>query len=380
MTKRIVFAPSVRRRLAAAVVLMMCAGGLAVAAAWAEDPRWNQLAPFFTVPAEFDREDPRYVSTWKFANGQSVKTPEDWQRRRAEILKTWHELLGPWPPLITEPKFEEVERVAGDGFDRHTIRFALTPNETTSAYLLIPHGAQARPAVLVVSYEPETAVGLKGEHRDFALQLARRGFVTLSVGHDASIYYPSRDRAELQPLSALAYAAANAYYVLASRPEVDSQRIGIAGHSYGGKWAMFASCLFDKFACAAWSDGGIVFDETRPNVNYWEPWYLGYEGPEFRQRGVPTDERPRTGLYRRLVAEHRDLHELHALMAPRPFLVSGGSEDPPERWLALRPTVEVNRLLGYEHRVGMTNRPSHSPTPESNEQMYRFFEHFLKPQ
>jgi hypothetical protein len=80
-----------------------------------------------------------------------------------------------------------------------------------------------------------------------------------------------------------------------------------------------------------------------------------------------------------MIEEGRDLHELHALMAPRPFLVSGGSEDPPERWKALNHTVAVNRLLGSENRVAMTNRKGHSPTPESNEQMYAFFEHFLKP-
>ena len=66
-------------------------------------------------------------------------------------------------------------------------------------------------------------------------------------------------------------------------------------------------------------------------------------------------------------------------MAPRPFLVSGGAEDTPPRWIALNHAVAVNRLLGSEHRVGMTNRPKHDPTPESNEQIYRFFEHFLRP-
>jgi hypothetical protein len=64
-------------------------------------------------------------------------------------------------------------------------------------------------------------------------------------------------------------------------------------------------------------------------------------------------------------------------MAPRPFLVSGGSEDPPERWAVLNHTVEVNKLLGQQSRVGMTNRPNHTPTPESNEVLYAFFEHFL---
>jgi hypothetical protein len=74
----------------------------------------------------------------------------------------------------------------------------------------------------------------------------------------------------------------------------------------------------------------------------------------------------------------RDLHELHALMAPRPFLVSGGSEDQPERWKALNHAIAVNRLLGHEHRVAMTNRKGHDPTEESNVQIYVFFEHFLK--
>jgi len=72
------------------------------------------------------------------------------------------------------------------------------------------------------------------------------------------------------------------------------------------------------------------------------------------------------------------LHELHALMAPRPVLVSGGSEDPPQRWQALNHLIQVNRLLGYEHRVAMTNRPQHPPTPESNEQLYLFFQYFLQ--
>jgi hypothetical protein len=64
-------------------------------------------------------------------------------------------------------------------------------------------------------------------------------------------------------------------------------------------------------------------------------------------------------------------------MAPRPFLVSGGSEDAPERWRALNRIVQVNQLLGRTNRVAMTNRSGHSPTEESNEQIYAFFETFL---
>src|SRR5260370_41194800 len=105
----------------------------------------------------------------------------------------------------------------------------------------------------------------------FALQLARRGFVALSLGSAPETYYPSKEKVQLQPLSFHAYEAANCPTALTRLPQVDPKRIGIVGHSYGGKWAMFASCLYDKFACAVWSDPGIIFDEKRSNVNYWDP-------------------------------------------------------------------------------------------------------------
>jgi hypothetical protein len=234
--------------------------------------------------------------------------------------------------------------------------------------------------VLVVYYDARTGIGKgKAELRDFAYQLAKRGFVSLSLGSPPASYYPSKDKVQLQPLSYHAYVAANCYNALANLPQVDARRVGVVGHSYGGKWAMFASCLDDRFACGVWSDGGIVFDEKRANVNYWEPWYLGHEPGKERKPGIPSDTNPRTGAYKQLVETGHDLHELHTLMAPRPFLVSGGSEDTPERWQALNHAIAVNRLLGAENRVAMTNRKGHSPTAESNEQIYRFFEHFLKP-
>src|SRR6185295_6556214 len=193
------------------------------------------------------------------------------------------------------------------------------------------------------------------------------------------------------PLSALAYAAANAHTVLAQRADVQADRIGIVGHSFGGKWAMFASCLYEKFACAVWSDPGIVFDERdrrkqnpSGSVNYWDVWYLGFElgavadpknAGSFRK--LPSEGQARTGAYKTLVEGGHDLVELHALMAPRPFLVSGGTADLPERWPALNHSIAVNKVLGHENRVAMTNREGHGPTEQANEQVYRFFEWWL---
>jgi len=349
---------------------------------------WKEIVQYFSPPEEFKDQYGEYRSPLKFYDGRQVKTPEDWQKRRTEILDRWNELMGKWPPLIKNQKMEVLESIYRDGFTQLRVRFYWIPNEKTEGYLLIPDGNEKKPAVITTYYEPETAIGLgKPDHanRDFAYQLAKRGFVTLSIGTTRatnkgtySLYYPDILNAQVQPLSMLACAAANAWNVLSKVEGVDSTRIGIMGHSFGGKWAMFASCLYDKFACAVWSDGGIVFDEAREGVNYWEPWYLGYSELVWRKRGMITKQNPATGLYPKLVAEGYNLHELHTLMAPRPFLVSGGSEDSPSRWVPLNHSIQVNHLLGYENRVAMTNRSTHSPNPQSNEQAYLFFEYFLK--
>jgi len=342
----------------------------------------------FTPPPDFVGEFGKYKSLLTFQNGKPVKTAADWQRRRKEILAAWRSSMGSWPDLIGKPKIRYSERTRRNNITQHRISVEIAPDDqTVTGYLLIPDGDGPFPAVLVVYYDAETGAGLGKELRDFGYQLAKRGFVTLSIGTPEFCslnppYKPlckqSEEEPPLQPLSALAYVAANCHNALANMPNVDAERIGIIGHSYGGKWAMFASCLYDKFACAVWSDPGIVFDESRANINYWEPWYLGYEPEATHQRGIPSAINPRTGAYKELILEGHDLHELHALMAPRPFLVSGGAEDPPKRWKALNHSVAVNTLLGYVNRVAMTNRKSHSPTPESNDQIYAFFEYFLK--
>ncbi len=340
----------------------------------------KKIAPYFHPPKKNENDLGDYKSPLKFYNGKPVKTKADWQARRQEILNAWHQFMGPWPKLLTKPKIKYLKTEKRDGITQYHIRIEVAPGRfSEDAYLLVPEGKGPFPAAVVVYYDAKTSIGQGNSPlRDFAFQLAKRGFVTLSIGSAPGTYYPNKKTCRIQPLSFHAYVAANCYYILAILPFVDAARIGIVGHSYGGKWAMFAACLFDRFACCAVSDPGIVFDEKRANVNYWEPWYLGFEPGKSRKRGIPTKKNPRTGPYKKMRETGHDLHELHALLAPRPFLVSGGAEDWPERWRALNHLVAVNRFLGYQNRVAMTNRKGHSPTVESNAQLYTFFEFFLK--
>jgi glycerophosphoryl diester phosphodiesterase len=364
-----------------ALAAVVCLSSLSSAPLSAADPTVTRsdLQKYFRPPAEFAGKFGDYSSPLRFYDGKPVENGYQWSRRRREIRAKWDELLGAWPPLVEHPRLEIVESAPRENFTQHCVRVEVSPKQLVDGYLLVPPGKGPFPAVVVPYYEPETSVGLQKEFRDFALQLTRRGFVSLAIGSPGgSATRPDRNGATLQPLSYLGYVAANCHTALAERPEVDPRRIGVVGHSYGGKWAMFASCLYDQFACGVWSDGGIVFDEARANVNYWEPWYLGLgDGPK-RKPGVVTPDNPRTGAYALLREQGRDLHELHALMAPRPFLVSGGAEDFRARWIPLNHALSVNDFLGTPNRVAMTNRPAHAPNPESNAQIYAFFEHILK--
>ncbi len=355
---------------------------------------WKKLEPFAQPTEEFAGKFGPYRSPLKFADGSNVKTAEDWARRRDEIQGTWHKRLGAWPPLVERPALKKLEKVERDGFTEHKVQVQVAPeNKWVEGYLLVPKGTGPFPAVLVPFYEPLTSIGqgAKGKGvgtHDYGLQMVKRGCVTLSIGTPGSLDKLGGDtRTALtqagvemrrQPLTLLAYVAANCLTALTQLPEVDPKRIGIIGLSYGGKWSMFASCLDARFACAVWSDPGIVFNEKDSNVNYWEPWYLGYDPKVQRKPGIPSEANPRTGLYKELIDAGEDLVDLHALMAPRPVLVSGGVQDPPRNWQALNHLVAINTLLGHKNRAFLTARKTHVPTAEALELELTFLEYFLK--
>ncbi|MHC4917501.1 MAG: alpha/beta hydrolase family protein [Planctomycetota bacterium] len=368
-------------------------------AADAAEEAWKVIAPYFAPPKGYENDFGPHKPVMKFYDGKPVKTAEDWKRRREEIRAKWHEMMGPWPPLIEKPKVEYLSKEEKGTYTQHTVKVNLAPDQDPwTCYLLVPGGDGPFPAAVTVYYYPEGP--LVHKKSGYARELAKRGFVVLAIGRadydgiakgwksmakrmpdhqkGTHCYWPSREKPQLAPLSFMAYAAANAYNALATLKQVDARRVGIVGHSYGGKWSMFGACLYEKFACGVWSDPGVtIFNPRHGGANYWSRGYLG-----------ATLSGSGKSAYRQIKDGGHDLHELQALMAPRPFLVSGvqGGPDPKEehtdqpiRWQALNHVVAANKLLGYEKRVAMTNdRPEHYSTRKAQAQVMAFFEYFLK--
>lgn len=354
------------------------------------------IVPFLDPPPAYAGDVGTHPSLLRFDDGRAVASAAEWPARRAEIIARWQALIGTWPPLLAEPAVRETARSADAEMTRIELSVEAEPGRPVRAILLLPQRRRAEraPAVLNVFYGPDALVDAQvpdkvsgqpvANLRANAYDLCRRGYVTLAVGYTGTGASP-RDAepllvpgaVPLQPLHRLAWTAEHLRRVLAARPEVDAQRIGITGFSFGGKWALFAAAFNERFRCAVFNDPGVVFNEADPNCNYWEPWYLGAEPPARREPGVVTATNPRTGPYRSMIEQGLDLPCIMALMAPRPFLVSGGEQDPPANWRALNRVDEVYRLLGAKGRIGMTARSGHQPTAESNQQMYAFFDRFL---
>ena len=170
---------------------------------------------------------------------RQVTTPEEWQNRRAEVLRGMQEVMGRLPgderrvPL--EMKGEE-ETDAGS-YLRRLITYQSEPESRTTAYLCIPKdvlaGKRKAPAVLCLHPTDNTVghkvvVGLGGRAgRQYAAELAERGYVTLSPSYPhLADYYPNLERlGYLSGTMKAIWDNIRGLDLLASLPFVDAPRL-----------------------------------------------------------------------------------------------------------------------------------------------------------
>src|SRR5688572_23095615 len=76
----------------------------------------------FSPPPTYRNDLGSFRSPLLFADGKRVQTAADWPRRRAEILSTWHRLMGPWPALIENPRVETIQTTRRDNVVQHQLR------------------------------------------------------------------------------------------------------------------------------------------------------------------------------------------------------------------------------------------------------------------
>jgi pimeloyl-ACP methyl ester carboxylesterase len=242
-------------------------------------------------------------------------------------------------------------------------------------YFLSPRGERRRPlpVVIVPYYDVDTTVGrnLGGRNfmplsvRSFAHLAVQQGFAAVAVRWFGESYGERYDEAvanlhQRHPgvtgLGKWVWDAQRLLDWLSEQPQVDRNRIGIIGHSLGGKMALYAAAFDERIRVAVSSEPGIGLTFS----NYEDYWYLGE-----RIKQLPPG------------ADH---HELLALIAPRPFLLIGGqSADKDESWHYINAAQAVYRLLGRPDEIGYFNhRAGHTPTPEAVRLSMEWLMHYLE--
>lgn len=188
--------------------------------------------------------------------------------RRERILRQMELVMGPLPRHPKTPlQLEITEHKPGDGFRLDLISFVPEPGDRVTAYLLTPHHpAPGRPAAICL--HPTTPLG-KGSpaglgglpNRQYAAELAQRGFVTLAPDYPGfgGYQFDSYSRGYASATMKGIVNHMRGIDLLQSLPSVDPRRIAAIGHSLGGHNALFLAAFDTRVRAVVTSCGFTAF-------------------------------------------------------------------------------------------------------------------------
>jgi dienelactone hydrolase len=197
---------------------------------------------------------------------KTIRSERQWEKQRNRILENMQDVMGPLPAIAAKvsPEPEITEEFSKDGIIFRKIVFASEKDDRVPAYLMIPENISGPlPGILCLHQtiaagkaEPAGLAGNPNLH--YALELARRGYVTLAPDYpnfgDYS-YDPYANGYQSTTMKGIWNHMA-AVDLLQSLPEVDPGRIGCIGHSLGGHNTLFLAA-FDKRIRAAVTSCGF---------------------------------------------------------------------------------------------------------------------------
>jgi dienelactone hydrolase len=203
-----------------------------------------------------------------------------------------------------------------------------------------------------------------------ALELARRGYITLSPD------YPSLGEHRYDFAANPEYASGTmkaiwdnirAVDLLTSLPEVDAERIGVIGHSLGGHNAMFTAVFEPRLRVIVSSCG--FTNLRKDDLPSWTgPVYMPRIATEF---GNDVERLP------------FDFTEIVASFAPRPFLAVAATDDHDFDVGGVRDVIEsaaaIYRLFGKaDHLQAVYPDSPHDFPADARQMAYSFLDRHLK--
>lgn len=341
-------------------------------------------------PLRLRSDPPPIVSSWDDLL-EGVNTREDWQARRQVLKQRYLDLIRDDRKPVKPPLDLQVhETVEVEGiYRRQLVSYNVEQDERAHAYVGIPWKLDGKaPAIVALhgttAQGKEQTAGLSGNpDKAWLDQLCRRGYVVIAPDHfvsghrippegayDTARFYQKHP--EWTAVGKFTYEHAIAIDVLQSLPAVDPERIGALGHSLGGHGTYFLAAYDERIKASACNCGATFFRHNT-KVDAWarDHWYV-YLKP--MRPGLLAGKLPPI-----------DMHEIIALIAPRPFLDLAGLNDGDpltqrQRALMLLRVMDIYELekapqnfAFYMHGRG------HGVAHESRELIFGWMDVHLKP-
>jgi dienelactone hydrolase len=339
--------------------------------------RTGELPPdFAAMPSIADLPDPLVL----LENGRKipVTTPALWQRQKQWIrgqVEQW--VFGKMPPrpdnlraVVTGERREGTTTV-------RDVRLEFGPDHraTLRLQLIVPDGKGPFPVFLTDH----------SRKRPWLYTAVRRGYIGCYYAaadpmyedtDDSDAYIDIYPEYDFSCLARWGWSASRAVDYLVTLPEVEKDKIGLTGHSRGGKQALVAAAFDDRIGAVIPSSG---------NTGECDPWryttdMFVNESIQLLTAGQPHWFHPRLRFFSgREDKLPVDQNMLMALVAPRGLMMYAGYAESAGNPLgfeqAYRSVRRVYRFLGHEENVWLNLRDGEHPTTAADlEQFIDFFD------